>query len=186
VGRLAKKHSIPLISDEVQAGMGRTGKWWAIEHFGIKPDIITVAKPLRVGATLGRTSLFPQQEYRISSTWGEGNALSSAIGYTIIEIIQKESLLDNATRMGNYFLGQLRTLQRKYPFIHDVRGIGLMDAIEIDSRERRDRIITRGFEKGLLLLGCGYKAIRFLPPLDVRQREIDMALEVLEEVCKEV
>jgi 4-aminobutyrate aminotransferase len=186
VDRLAKKHSIPLISDEIQAGMGRTGKWWAIEHFGIKPDIITVAKPLRVGATLGRTELFPRQEYRISSTWGEGNALSSAIGYTIIEIIQKENLLDNATRMGNYFLDQLRNLQRNYPFIHDVRGIGLMDAMETDSRERRDRLIRRAFQRGLLLLGCGYKAIRFLPPLDVRPREIDMALEILEEACKGV
>jgi 4-aminobutyrate aminotransferase len=186
VDRLAKIHSIPLISDEIQAGMGRTGKWWAIEHFGIKPDIITVAKPLRVGATLGRTELFPQQEYRISSTWGEGNALSSAIGYRMIEIIEKENLLDNATRMGNYFLDQLRSLQGKYPFIHDVRGIGLMDAVEIDTRERRNSMIRKAFEKGLLLLGCGYKVIRFLPPLDVRKREIDMALNILEETCKEV
>ncbi len=173
-----------MICDEVQTGIGRTGKWWAIEHFGIQPDIITVAKPLRVGATLGRTELFPQQEYRISSTWGEGNALSSAIGYTIIEIIQKENLLDNAARLGDYFLGQLRGLQKKYPFILDVRGIGLMDAVEIDSRERRDQIIRQAFERGLLLLGCGYKVIRFLPPLDVRQQEIDMALEILEEALK--
>jgi 4-aminobutyrate aminotransferase len=186
IGRLAKKYAIPLISDEIQAGMGRTGKWWAIEHFGILPDIVTAAKPLRVGATLGRTDLFPQQEYRISSTWGEGNALSSAIGYTVIEIIQKENLLDNASRMGIYFLDQLRKLQRKYSFIHDVRGIGLMDAVEIDSRERRDRIIARALEKGLLLLGCGYKVIRFLPPLDVRKREIDLALDILEEACKEI
>jgi hypothetical protein len=91
VGRLAKKYSIPLICDEVQTGIGRTGKWWAVEHFGIQPDIITVAKPLRVGATLGKKELFPQEEYRISSTWGEGNASSSAIGYTIIETIQKEA-----------------------------------------------------------------------------------------------
>ena len=185
VDRLAKKYSIPLISDEIQAGLGRTGKWWAIEHFGIQPDIITVAKPLRVGATLGKTELFPQQEYRISSTWGEGNALSSAIGYTIIEVIQQENLLENATRMGNYFLQELKGQQKKYPFIQDVRGIGLMDGIEIDSRERRDRITRKAFKHGLLLLGCGYKTIRFLPPLDVRQREIDMALEILEGACKE-
>jgi len=185
VDRLAKKYSIPLIADEIQTGLGRTGKWWAIEHFGIQPDIITVAKPLRVGATLGKTDLFPQQEYRISSTWGEGNALSSAIGYALIEVIQRENLLDNATRMGNYFLQGLRGLQKKYPFIQDVRGIGLMDGIEIDSRERRDRITRQAFQRGLLLLGCGYKTIRFLPPLDVRQREIDLALAILEEACKE-
>ncbi|MBI5969392.1 MAG: aminotransferase class III-fold pyridoxal phosphate-dependent enzyme [Deltaproteobacteria bacterium] len=185
VERLAKKYSIPLISDEIQAGLGRTGKWWAIEHFGVQPDIITVAKPLRVGATLGKTELFPQQEYRISSTWGEGNALSSAIGYTIIEVIQKENLLDNATRLGKYFLTQLKGLQKKFSFIVEVRGIGLMDGLEIDSRERRDRIIRQALDRGLLLLGCGYKVIRFLPPLDVRQREIDMALEILEEAFRE-
>jgi len=184
VGRLARKYSIPLICDEVQTGLGRTGKWWAVEHFGIQPDIITVAKPLRVGATLGKKEFFPQEEYRISSTWGEGNASSSAIGYTIIETIQKEGLLDNAARLGEYFLGQLRGLQKKYPSILDVRGIGLMDAIEIDSRERRDRIVRNAFQRGLLLLGCGYKVIRFLPPLDVRQREIDLALEILEEAIK--
>ena len=184
VGRLAKKYSIPLICDEVQTGIGRTGKWWAIEHFGIQPDIITVAKPLRVGATLGKKELFPQEEYRISSTWGEGNASSSAIGYTIIEVIQKENLLDNAVSLGNYFLGQLRGLQKKYPSILEVRGIGLMDAVEIDSRERRDEIIRSAFKSGLLLLGCGYKVIRFLPPLDVRRREIDMALEILETALK--
>jgi 4-aminobutyrate aminotransferase len=186
VSRLAKKYSIPLISDEIQAGMGRTGKWWAIEHFGITPDIITVAKPLRIGATLGRTELFPQQEYRISSTWGEGNALSSAIGYTVIEIIQRENLLANATQLGNYFLDQLRGLQLKYPFILDVRGLGLMDAIELDSRERRDQIVQKALTQGLLLLGCGYKAIRFLPPLDVRRREIDLALELLEKTLSEI
>ncbi len=185
VDRISKRYSIPLISDEVQAGMGRTGKWWAIENFGIKPDIITVAKPLRVGATLGRSELFPQQEFRISSTWGEGNALSSAVGYTVIDVIQKENLLENASAMGGYFLGGLRGLQLKYPFIVDVRGIGLMDAVEIDSRERRDRIIRRAFEQGLLLLGCGYKVVRFLPPLDVRKREIDLALEILEKTFRE-
>lgn len=111
--------------------------------------------------------------------------MSSAIGYTIIEVIEQENLLDNASRRGNYFLGQLRGLQKKYSFISDVRGIGLMDAIEIDSRERRDGIVRRAFNRGLLLLGCGYKVIRFLPPLDVRQKEIDVALEILEQALKE-
>ena len=135
---------------------------------------------MRIGATLGKTELFPEQEYRISSTWGEGNALSSAIGYTVIEIIQRDHLLENATRMGDYFLHQLRGLQLKYPFILDVRGLGLMDAVELDTRERRDRLVQKALGRGLLLLGCGYKTIRFLPPLDVRQREIDLALEILE------
>ncbi len=185
VRRLATKYDIPLIVDEIQSGLGRTGKWWAVEHFGIEPDIITVAKSLRVGATLGKTEFFPQQEYRISSTWGEGNALSSAMGYKIIEIMERENLLDNAARMGDYFLGELRRLQTKFPCIVDVRGIGLMDAIEIDTKETRDRLIRRALERGLLVIGCGHKAIRFLPPLDVRPREIDIALEILEKTLKE-
>jgi 4-aminobutyrate aminotransferase len=81
--------------------------------------------------------------------------------------------------MGSYFLDQLRGLQKKYDFISDGRGIGLMDAMEIDTRERRDRILRGAMERGLLLLGSGYKVVRFLPPLDVRRREIDMALEIL-------
>jgi len=85
--------------------------------------------------------------------------------YTIIEVIQQEGLLDHVSRLGDYFLGQLRRLQERFASIVDVRGIGLMIAIEIDSRERRDRIIQNAFQRGLLLLGCGYKAIRFLPPL---------------------
>lgn len=84
-----------------------------------------------------------------------------------------------AAHMGSYFLDQLRGLQKKYDFISDGRGIGLMDAMEIDTRERRDRILRRAMERGLLLLGSGYKVVRFLPPLDVRRREIDMALEIL-------
>ena len=135
---------------------------------------------MRIGATLGKTELFPEQEYRISSTWGEGNAMSSAIGYTVIEIIQRDHLLANATRMGDYFLRELRGLRLKYPFILDVRGLGLMDAVELDTRERRERLVEKAFNRGLLLLGCGYKTVRFLPPLDVRQREIDLALEILE------
>jgi 4-aminobutyrate aminotransferase len=104
----------------------------------------------------------------------------------VIEIIQKENLLANATQMGNYFLDQLRGLQLKYPFILDVRGLGLMDAVELDSRERRDQIVQKAFTRGLLLLGCGYKTIRFLPPLDVRKREIDLALEILEKTLSEI
>jgi 4-aminobutyrate aminotransferase len=182
VGRVARQHQIPLIADEIQSGMGRTGQWWASEHFEIRPDIIVAGKALRVGATIGRAELFPKEEMRLGSTWGEGNALSSAVGFTTIEVIQREGLLGHATRMGERLRHELRNLQRRFNFILDVRGLGLMDAMELDTVERRGRILQACLKRGLLLLGCGFKAIRFLPPLDVTQRELDLALEILSEV----
>jgi len=110
------------------------------------------------------------QLMEITSQFGFGSAFFSNSGAEAV---------DNAAHMGSYFLDQLRGLQKKYDFISDGRGIGLMDAMEMDTRERRDRILRRAMERGLLLLGSGYKVVRFLPPLDVRRREIDMALEIL-------
>jgi 4-aminobutyrate aminotransferase len=161
--------------------MGRTGRWWASEHFDIQPDIIVAGKALRVGATVGRTELFPKEEMRLGSTWGEGNALSSAIGFTTIEVIQREGLLEHATRLGERLRQDLRALQGRFDCIVDVRGLGLMDAMELETVERRDRILRACLERGLLLLGCGFKAIRFLPPLDVTHRELDLALDILSE-----
>jgi 4-aminobutyrate aminotransferase len=119
---------------------------------------------------------------RLGSTWGEGNALSSAIGYTTIQVIQRQGLLAHATRMGEYLRQELQRLQSRFGIVEDVRGLGLMDAIELDTVERRNRILRGCLERGFLLLGCGFKAIRFLPPLDVTQRELDLALEILSKV----
>ncbi len=182
VGRVVRQYHIPLIADEIQSGMGRTGRWWASEHFDIQPDIIVAGKGLRVGATIGRIELFPKEEMRLGSTWGEGNALSSAIGFTTIRIIQRDGLLDHATRLGERLRQELRRLQERFDFIVDVRGLGLMDAMELDTVERRGRIVQACLDRGLLLLGCGFKAIRFLPPLDVTDRELDLALEILADV----
>jgi len=184
VAETARTNGIPLICDEIQSGLGRTGRWWACEHFNIRPDIITSAKALRIGATLGRKEVFPQEEKRISTTWGEGNAISTAVGYKTIEIIQKENLLDNATKMGNHLLDGLRNLQSRYEFLHDARGLGLMAAISVSTDRTRNRIIQRAYQKGLLLLGCGFESIRFLPPLNVTQREIDITLNILDDVLK--
>jgi 4-aminobutyrate aminotransferase len=186
VSRVAKENNIPLICDEIQTGMGRTGRWWACEHFGIVPDIIASAKALRVGATLGRREMFPQDPMRISSTWGEGNAISSAIGYRTIAIIQEENLLDNAREMGHYFLEGLRTLQQRHHAIFDPRGLGLMLAFSVENEGWRNQIIQRAFQKGLLLTGCGFESIRILPPLDVKKREIDLALEIMDRALTEV
>jgi 4-aminobutyrate aminotransferase len=186
VADIAQRNGIPLIADEIQSGLGRTGKWWAVEHFGVSPDIIASAKALRVGATIGKSTFFPREERRISSTWGEGNAISSAVGYQIIQTIQEEGLLKNAEEMGNYFLTGLRQLESRFSVIHDVRGLGLMDAISVETDGLRNRVIQKAFQKGLLLASCGFESIRFLPPLDVTQREIDIALNILEDVFSEL
>jgi 4-aminobutyrate aminotransferase len=186
IADIAHREGIPLIIDEIQTGLGRTGRWWGIEHFGVIPDIITSAKALRVGATIGKSTFFPREERRISSTWGEGNAISSAVGYKVIETIQEEELLKNAEEMGNYLLSGLRQLQSRFPVIYDVRGLGLMDAISVETDELRNRVIRGAFQRGLLVVSCGFESIRFLPPLNVTQREIDIALNILEDVFSEV
>lgn len=186
VAEIAKANGIPLICDEIQSGLGRTGKWWASEHYGIVPDIIASAKALRVGATLGRREMFPQEPMRISSTWGEGNAISSAVGCKAIEIIQGEALLQNAQEMGAYLLAGLQDLERRYPNIFGVRGLGLMVALSVETEDGRNRILRKAFQKGLLLAGCGFESIRILPPLNVRKREIDIALDILDRILKEV
>jgi len=185
IQEISHKYNIPLIIDEIQSGLGRTGKWWALEHFDIKPDLICSAKALRIGATIGKRKFFPNEDARISSTWGEGNAMSSALGYTIIDIIQKENLLTHVSSVGKYFLDHLASLQNKYQFITESRGLGLMLAIELDTPSRRDTIVNAALKVGLLIVGCGQKAIRLLPPLDVTSREIDLAVELLDKALKE-
>jgi len=179
LARLARLHGIPLIADEVQSGMGRTGRWWAVEHFGVTPDLMTAGKALRVGATAGRADLFPAEGNRIGGTWAEGNALSTAVGYRTIAVIEQEGLLENASRMGGRLLSGLREFAGRHRHVVEARGLGLMAAIELDSRARRDRVLKAALARGLVLLGCGVKAIRLLPPLDVTEREVGMALDLL-------
>ena len=121
----------------------------------------------------------------MGGTWAEGNALSTAVGYRTIAVIEGEGLLQNASRMGERFLAGLRDLAGRYPHVVDARGLGLMAAIELDTRARRDRVLRAALTRGLVILGCGVKAIRFLPPLDVTEREIGMALELLDAALKE-
>src|SRR3989344_4867993 len=179
----AQSNGIPVISDEIQAGLGRTGEWWACENFGVKPDVIAAAKGLRVGATISRRVMFPKEKGRISGTWAEGNAMASAVGFKTIDIIQRERLLLNAQRVGGYFLKRLRELLR-YDSVIDARGLGLMDAIEFDLKKTRDEVEERCLKKGLILVGAGYKMLRFLPPLNVTKREIDVAVDILNDVVR--
>lgn len=186
VSDICATHDIPIVADEIQSGMGRTGEMWAVDHFDIEPDVITSAKALRVGATVSRADIFPDEEARLSSTWGAGDVLGSMQGALTLSIIEEKNLIDNAEEMGTYFQDRLRELAGNTPILTDVRGLGLMVAIEFDTAEDRDNAIEVALQHGLLTLGCGNKTLRLLPPLDVREREIDICVDILDDVATEV
>jgi len=188
--RLCDKYGILLIADEVQSGVGRTGKWWAIQHFGVEPDIVTCAKGIASGMPLGaliaRKSLMTWEPGSHGSTFG-GNPVSCAAALATLRLIEN-GLLDNATRMGDYLLSALRKMQENHPTIGDVRGKGLMIGVEIvEDRETRapahdvrDAIVNQAFEHGLLLLGAGESVLRLMPPLILDPATTEEALDILE------
>ncbi|MCH7661749.1 MAG: aspartate aminotransferase family protein [Euryarchaeota archaeon] len=184
VSEICEEHEILLIADEIQTGLGRTGTMWGSDHYPIEPDVITCAKGLRVGATISRSDVFPTEEARISSTWGAGDILASMQGVFTIDAIREENLIENARKRGE----QAKELLRDAGFesVVDMRGRGLMLAVEFDTKARREVVITAALERGLLTLACGYKTLRLLPPLDVTEREIDLGISLLSEAIDAV
>ena len=188
---LCDKYGILLIADEVQSGMGRTGKWWAIENFGVEPDIVTSAKGIASGVPLGamiaRKSVMTWTPGTHGNTYG-GNPLACAAANATIDLIS-ESFMANAAEVGEYTLDALSEIQARHPSMGDVRGIGLMIGIDFvkdkATREKngalRDRVADLAFERGLITLGCGESVIRVSPPLNISKGEIDEGLKVFEE-----
>lgn len=193
---LAGKYGILLVTDEVQSGMGRTGKMFASEHFGVEPDIMALAKGIASGMPLGATvagvDIMDWEAGSHASTFG-GNPVSCAAALATIELL-KEGLMENAAQRGEQFMSGLRALQQDIECIGDVRGKGLMVGVELvkdrETKERaedwRNQAIRRAFEKGLLLLGCGENTIRLCPSLAISVEEVDTALSILEEVLREI
>jgi 4-aminobutyrate aminotransferase len=179
--RCADKYGVPLILDEVQSGMGRTGRWWAFEHHGVLPDILSAAKALQVGMTAYHSSLDPAEQGAMSSTWGGGSRIDMEVGAKVIEVIKKDRLLDNAEKMGARLKKGLQELIDKGGMT-DVRGLGLMIGIEFDSKQSRDEKLSRAFKKGLLLLPAGQKAMRVIPPLTINEEELDEGLQLTSQV----
>jgi 4-aminobutyrate aminotransferase len=191
IRRICDKHGILMVADEVQSGAGRTGKWWAIEHSGVQPDIVCMAKGIAsgmpLGVTMSKSEIMDWVPGSHASTFG-GNPVCIAAALATLDVIEREGL-KNAESTGNYMLQRLRTWPEKHRMVGDVRGRGLMLAVEIvKDRELktaaggdRDRIVELAFERGLLLLGCGETAIRLCPPLIVSREQVDIALDVLEE-----
>jgi 4-aminobutyrate aminotransferase len=188
---LSRRHGILLICDEVQSGMGRTGKWWACEHFGIDPDIIVAAKGIASGmplsATIARSELMNWRPGAHASTFG-GNPVAIASSLATIELLE-HGLIENARRVGRHMMDRMMEWPTRYRHAGDVRGLGLMIGIEIvrdrESRERapelRDRIEDMAFKRVLLILGAGPNAIRLSPPLIISEAQADVAMDILEE-----
>ncbi len=185
------RHGILLIADEVQSGVGRTGKWWAIENFGVEPDIVTTAKGIAsgvpFGAMIARKSITTWKKGAHGNTFG-GNPLACVAALETLKLVENE-FMGNAARVGSYCLQKLSEMQSRHPSIGVVRGIGLMIGIEfVNNRETRepgeklrDKVVDLAFERGLLTLGCGTSTIRVSPPLCITAEEIDEGLAIFEE-----
>jgi 4-aminobutyrate aminotransferase len=182
--KLANEYHVPLIFDEVQSGMGRTGKWWAYQHYGVEPDIMTVAKALQVGATVYDKKYDPNETGVLSSTWGGGSRIDMAIGSKIIEIITKNRLLLNSQKIGEMLIRNFIDLIGIHGLI-DVRGIGLMIGLEFDTKMTRDNIVKRLFKKRLLVLPAGIKSVRIMPPLIINEDEATKGISLINEVLEQ-
>ncbi|WP_267643407.1 aminotransferase class III-fold pyridoxal phosphate-dependent enzyme [Haloarchaeobius amylolyticus] len=176
VGDVCDEYDIPLVVDEIQAGVGRTGEMWASDHYPIEPDVIASAKGLRVGATISNSEVFPTEKNRLGSTFGGGDLLASMQGAFTLQAIEEHDLLDNATERGRQAKELIRDDAPDH--VEDVRGKGLMLAVEFDTPERRNAVVEAALERGLLTLGCGKKTIRLLPPLDSTEREIELGTSI--------
>lgn len=189
--RICDEHGIMLIVDEVQSGMGRTGKMFASEHYDLKPDILCIAKGiasgLPIGACVARADLMTWPPGAHASTFG-GNPVAIAAALKTIELLERE-LLQNSADVGAYLQDGLRKLMQKHDCIGDVRGLGMMIGVEfVEDRnsmkpapELRDRIERNAFERGLILLGAGANTIRWSPPLILTRENVDVALEIFDE-----
>jgi 4-aminobutyrate aminotransferase len=192
--RVATQNGILLVCDEVQSGMGRTGKMWASEHFDLVPDIFAVAKGIAsgmpLGATVARADLMTWPPGAHASTFG-GNPVCCAAALATISLLE-EGLVENAARMGAHLRERMRDWPTRFPCVGEVRGLGLMIGIEFvrdqATRERapeiRDEIVNRAFERGLLVLGAGENSLRLCPPLVVTRDQCDFAIDTLEECLK--
>lgn len=186
---LCDEHGILLVADEVQSGMGRTGKLWAIQHFGVEPDVLLSAKGIASGMPLGamvaREELMTWEAGAHGSTYG-GNPLACAAALATIELVEG-GLAENAAQVGAVLLDGLRGIRERHPdLVADVRGLGLMIGVEFPDHDAAAAVERAAFSRGLLVLGCGENAIRMSPPLVFREDQAKVALEVFEEAIAEV
>jgi 4-aminobutyrate aminotransferase len=194
---LCDRHGILLMVDEIQSGAGRTGKWWAIEHENVEPDIVCFAKGIGSGMPIGgiiaRKDLMTWGPGSHGSTFG-GNPVAAVAALATLQVIDEEGLMDQATETGAYILDALAEMEGRHPSIGEVRGRGLMVGLEFvkdrDTKERatdlRDDVIQRAFESGLLLIPCGSNSIRMTPPLNIPRPLVEEGLHIFENALSQV
>ncbi|MGC9211388.1 MAG: acetyl ornithine aminotransferase family protein [Nitrososphaeria archaeon] len=194
--KLMKDNEIIVVDDEVQAGMGRTGKWFAIEHFGVEPDVILVAKALASGlplsALVSRAELMSWPPGSHATTFG-GNPVAVEAAIATIDTIRKMKLLDNAEKVGAYMVKRLKEIEEKHEIVGDVRGKGLMIGAEIVKNKKSkepnpagaNKIVEYSWKHGVLLITAGISTLRFAPPLIITEDLAEKALDVIEEGIKE-
>lgn len=194
--KLCRKHGILLIADEVQSGMGRTGKWWAVDHAGIDPDIICVAKGIASGmplsATIARAQVMDWKPGAHASTFG-GNPVSIAASLATISLLERQYMA-NAAHMGKFIFDQTAKWRERHKIVGDIRGKGLMIGIEIvrdqktkeKAADLRNRIVEMAFHRGLLTLGAGENSLRLAPPLMIDEEQAEFAVQTLDSIISEV
>ncbi len=188
VRKMCDERDVIMILDEVQVGCGRTGRLFAHEHYGITPDIMTLAKAMGNGLPIG--AMLAKEKFASAfgpgthaSTFG-GTPLVTAVSLRVLKFIVEQGVLENCAKMGEYFKAGLKELKKRFSFIKDVRGKGLILGIELDFSA--DKIVMKCMEKGFLINCVQEKVLRFIPPLIIKKEEIDMLLECLDSVFKEI
>jgi len=193
---LCDRHGMLLIFDEVQSGIGRTGRMFASQHWGVTPDIMALAKclgsGLPIGVVVARRRYMEQWKRGAHGNTFGGNPLCCAAALATLDLVEGEYAA-NAAEVGEYFIARLRELQTRYPCIGDVRGKGLMIGMELvtdrtsraPARALSEAVLTRAYHQGLLLLACGLSTVRFIPPLMINRAHVDEALQMLEAALKE-
>lgn len=178
-----------LICDEIQSGLGRTGKWFAYQHYGIKPDVVTLAKPLAGGLPLGAMLCTEEAARSIhpgmhGTTFG-GGPLACAVALAVVDTIKEDNLLEYVTETGTYFKSRLTTLAAKHSAIIDVRGLGLMLAVELDSPDLAKEVVADMLTRHILINRTSETVLRFLPPYILKKEHIDVAIAALDEIFTE-
>ena len=182
--QLARKHNAVLIADEIQSGMGRTGRWFAYQHYGIQPDLVTVAKPVAGGLPLGvllaseavSECIHPGMH---GTTFG-GGPLSCAVALQLVTILEKEKLLGHVQKVGEYLMEQLHKLQKKHPAIVEIRGLGLMVGVDLESADLAKAIFQHMLKSGTIVNRTDETVIRLLPPFIIQKQHIDTAIGQLD------
>ena len=195
--KLADQNGLLTVADEVQSGIGRTGKWFAIEHWNVEPDIVCSAKALASGlpisATIASARVMDWPSGSHASTFG-GNPLSCAAALAVIDVIREEKLLDNANKQGSYILKRLSEFGEQNPIVGDVRGKGLMIGVELvedkeskkPATEKAREVMIRSWKHGVAIVTCGVSTLRLAPPLTIQRGQLDGALDIVEDVVNEV